>query len=223
MKNQVKKEYMSNYQDFTALENPRGLGDLVDHSTVRRGRATRFSGDAEAVKLGLEHLGVCLSVGCPWLGLQAVKSKVLFVSADGRGLRERVNEAVRHIAETREYPGAARTYESVSLTPKPGWLFLGTGDTWGAVEAAITAAGGPRVLDVVILCGLDAKEIKAAAEWCKVHRIALVSNSGWSDCTVKFRQRTDGLLDCTISAGKTPVAFCVRSTGSDIYRDEPEQ
>jgi len=211
------------FQDFTAETNPRALGDLVDHSTVRRGRATRFSGDAEAVKLGLEHLGVCLSVGCPWLGLQAVKSKVLFVSADGRGLRERVNEAVRHIAETREYPGAARTYESVSLTPKPGWLFLGTGDTWGAVEAAITAAGGPRVLDVVILCGLDAKEIKAAATWCREHGMALISDSGFSDAMVRFRMRTDGLHDVTITTGGTPVAFCARCTGADLYRDEPEQ
>ena len=221
MKNQVKKEYMSNYQDFTALENPRGLGDLVDHSTVRRGKTVRVSGDSDVVRLALEHMAVCLSVGADWLGLASVRSRVLVVGPDREQLRDRLKEAVHKIGQTREYPGAYSPADAHKLTPQPGDLFIGQATTWSEVEKAITDAGG-RAVDCIILCGLDSKQVKAAAEWCKVHRIALVSNSGWSDCTVKFRQRSDGLLDCTISAGGTPVAFCVRCTGSDIYRDEPE-
>lgn len=221
MKNQVTS--VSMFRDFTAEENPRSLGDLMDHGTIRRGRATRFQGDQEAVKLGLEHLAVCLSVGADWLGQATVKSRVLFVASDERQLRDRLSEAVRHVSEARQYPGASRTHEAVSLTPKPGDLYLGSAQTWGAVETAITAAGGPRVLDCIILAGWDAKEVKLAATWCRANGIALVSDSGWGDCTVKFRNRTDGLHDVTITAGGTPVAFCVRSTGSDIYRDEPAQ
>jgi len=223
MKNQVKKEYMSNYQDFTALENPRGLGDLVDHSTVRRGKTVRVSGDSDVVRLALEHMAVCLSVGADWLGLASVRSRVLVVGPDREQLRDRLKEAVHKIGQTREYPGAYSPADAHKLTPQPGDLFIGQATTWGEVAQAITAAGGPRTVDAIILIGLDAKETKLAATWCRENSVALVADTGRGDATIKFRSRSDGLTDCTISAGGKPVAFCVRCTGADIYRDEPEQ
>jgi len=223
MKNQSKNEYMSNYQDFTAEENPRALGDLMDHSAVRRGKTVRVSGDSDVVRLALEHAAVCLSVGAPWLGLASVRSRVLVVGPDRKKLREDLTEAAHKIEQTREFPGAYSPADAHKLTPQAGSLLIGQATSWSEVEKALADAGGSRVVDCIILSGLDSKEIKLAGQWCKSNSVALVADSGFCDATVKLRSRTDGLLDVTISAGVTPVAFCARCTSSDIYRDEPEQ